>query len=328
MSSEVRLVRPFVGADRFQQLLSQCSLRSVDREIDGGGDVSVSLDEYLNHPFALDLDGADWSQAKQGAAELELELADIDLLVLAAAPRLRFVDTVFRASLDELGNIPQQIEVGGIERPRSLRAPHGGTDLRVYLCLNRSLPKRELLPWRRGTWLASLEFRIRSDLSGSGFVPIRMTDDDRHQLGIPADTTRFATLDDGDPFDVDPPSDIVKLYVDGELLDRLAVAANTPVGKHVQRQLFVDATSAIVFAAHRRLADEPSLRSQHVDDFTGSLVHKLTEVIAGKARDAATRDARQVEFRRLCDQPTAFVAQVEAKTGMRRDILESFGDVR
>jgi hypothetical protein len=155
-----------------------------------------------------------------------------------------------------------------------------------------------------------------------------MTDDDRAQLGIPDDTARFATLDDGDPFDRQPPTDIVKLYVDGELLDRLAVAANTPVGKHIQRQLFVDATSAIVFAAQRRLAEEPELRSQHVDDFSGSLVHKLTEVIAGKATDSMTRDRRQTEFRRLCDQPTAFVAQVEAKTGMRRDMLESFGDVR
>lgn len=326
MSSEVRLVRPFVGADRFQRILDRCSLQSIDRSVEGGGDVSVSLDEYMNHPFGLSFEDANWEQAAAGAAELDLDLADVDLLVLAAAPRLRFVDTVFKSDLSDLSSMPAHVPVGGVERPRALRAPHGGTDLRVYLCLNRSLEPRPLSPWRRGTWLASLEFRIRSDLSGSGFVPIRMTDDDRAQLGIPGDTARFATLDDGDPFDRQPPADVVKLYVDGKLLDRLAVAANTPVGKHIQRQLFVDATSAIVFAAQRRLAEEPELRSQHVDDFSGSLVHKLTEVIAGKARDSMTRDRRQIEFRRLCDQPTSFIAQIEAKTGMRRDMLESFGD--
>jgi len=328
MSSEVRLVRPFVGADRFQKILDHSSLRSLDRSIEGGGEVSVSLDEYLNYPFTLSFGDADWSQASTGAAELGLDPADIDLLVLAAAPRLRFVDTVFRMDLGDLANMPEEVEIGAAERPRALRAPHGGTDLRIYLCLNRSLEPRPLSPWRRGSWLASQEYRVRSDLSGTGFVPIRMTDDDREQLGVPDEVARFATLDDGDPFDREPPSDIVKLYVDGELLDRLAVAASTPVGKHIQRQLFVDATSAIVFAAQGRLAEEPTLRSQHVDDFAGSLVHKLTEVIAGKATDSSTCELRQVEFRRLCDQPTSFIAQVEAKTGMRRDMLDSFGDVR
>ena len=70
------------------------------------------------------------------------------------------------------------------------------------------------------------------------------------------------------------------------------------------------------------------LLAGHIDDFEGSLVHKLTELIAGKGTDAATRDLRQVEFRRLCDMPTAFIAQIEAKTGMRKDMLASFGDVQ
>ena len=198
----------------------------------------------------------------------------------------------------------------------------------MYFCLNKALEPRPLSPWRKGTWLGQQEYRVRSDLSGSGFVPIRMTDEDREHLGIPKDTARFATLDDGDPFDPEPANDVVKLYVDGDLLDRLAVAAATPVGKHIQRQLFVDATSAIVFAAQRRLAEDPGLRSQHVDDFRGSLVHKLTEVVAGKGVDSATQDLRQSEYRRLCDAPTTFIAQIEAKTGMRKDMLASFGDVR
>ena len=328
MSSEVRLVRPFVGAEWFQKILDCLTLRSVDRLIKGGGDVSVSLDEYLNYPFTLSFGDADWSQVSAGATELGLDPTDIDLLVLAAAPRLRFVDTVFRTDLGDLSNMPDEVAIGSADRPRSMNAPHGGTDLRIYLCLNRSLEPHALSPWRKGTWLASQEFRIRSGLSGDGFVPIRMTADDRKQLGVPDDVARFATLDDGDPFDREPPDDIIKMYVDGELLDRLAVAAATPVGKHIQRQLFVDATSAIVFAAQGRLSEEPTLRSQHVDDFNGSLIHKLTEVIAGKATDSSTRELRQAEFLRLCDQPTSFIAQIEAKTGMRRDMLDSFGDAQ
>jgi hypothetical protein len=327
MSSETRLVRPYVGGEEFQKMLDSCTLRCADEVVEGGGEVSVNLDEYLNYPFALLMEDIDWALAEAGATALELEPGDIDLLVLVAAPRLRFVDTIFRRDLSEVGSMPDHVPLSYPERPRALRAPHGGADLRVYFCLNKHLNPRPLSPWRKGTWLGQQEYRVRSDLSGSGFVPIRMTDDDREHLGIPKDTARFVTLDDGDPFDIDPPTDIVKLYVDGDLLDRLAVATSTPVGKHIQRQLFLDATSAIVFAAHRRFAEDPGLGTQHVDDFRGSLVHKLTEVVASKGMDSASRDQRQTEFCRLRDTPTAFLAQIEAKTGMRKDMLASFGDI-
>jgi len=328
MSSEIRLVRPYVGGQEFQQMLDSCVLRSADQIVEGGSDVSVSLDEYLNYPFTLLLNDVDWSLVKSGASALDLEVADIDLLVVVAAPRLRFVESIFCRDLSSVETMPDHVPVSSAERPRALRAPHGGADIRAYFCLNRTLEPRPLSPWRKGTWLGQQEFRVRSSLSGSGFVPIRMTDEDREHLGIPKDAARFVTLEDNDPFDVEPGSDVVKLYVDGDLLDRLAVAAATPVGKHIQRQLFLDAASAIVFAAHGRFSQEPTLEAQHIDDFRGSLVHKLTELIAGKGTDAATRDLRQVEFRRLCDMPTAFIAQIEAKTGMRKDMLASFGDVQ
>lgn len=328
MTSETRLVRPYVGGQEFQQVLDACTLRCADQLVQGGGEVSVSLDEYLNYPFAILLDGIDGSLIEAGAAELQLPLADIDLLVLVAAPRLRFVDTIFQRNLSAIDELPDHVPLSFPERPRALRAPHGGADLRIYFCLNKALEPRLLSPWRKGTWLGQQEYRVRSDLSGSGFVPIRMTDEDREHLGIPKDTARFVSLDDSDPFDPEPATDVVKLYVDGDLIDRLAVAASTPVGKHIQRQLFVDATSAIVFAAQSRLADDPGLRRQHVDDFRGSLVHKLTEVVAGKGMDSATQDLRQSEYRRMCDAPTAFIAQIEAKTGMRMDMLASFGDIQ
>ena len=328
MSSETRLVRPYVGGQEFQKMLDSCTLRCAGEIVEGGGEVSVSLDEYLNYPFAVLLDSIDWTAAKAGAEALDLELADIDLIVLAAAPQLRFVDTIFRRELSSVDEIPDHVPLSFPERPRALRAPHGGADIRVYFCLNKTLEPRLLNPWRKGTWLGKQEYKVRSDLSGSGFVPIRMTDDDRKHFDLPKDTARFATLDDGNPFDKEPSSDVVKLYVDGDVLDRLAVAASTPVGKHIQRQLFLDAATAIVFAAHRHFMDDAGLRSQSVDDFRGSLLHKLVELVAGKGMDSVTKDARQREFHRLRDKPTEFLAQIEAKTGMRKDMLASFGDAQ
>lgn len=328
MSSETRVVRPYVGGEEFQRMLDVCTLRGPGQVAEGGTELALGLDDYLNFPFALDLGGVDWSLAERGAGALGLERSAIDLLVLVVAPRLRLVDTVFRADLTSLSPFPAQISLCGNERPRALRAPHGGADLQIYFCLNTTLDPQPVRPWRRGTWLGRQEFRIRSELTGSGFVPIRMTDEDREHLGLGADTVRFATLDDGDPFEAEPGSEIVKLYVDGELLDRLSVAAATPAGRQIQQQLFLDAASAIVFSAHRRLRESPELASQHVDDFRGSLVHRLAECVAGRGIDTATKDRRQTAFRHLRDDPVVFLAQVEARTGIRRDMLASLGDVR
>ena len=179
MSTETRVVRPYVGGQEFQQLLDSCTLRCADELVKGGGEVSVSLDEYLNYPFALLMEDFDWGLAESGAAALGLNPADIDLIVLVAAPRLRFADTIFRRNLSEISGMPDHVPLSFPERPRALRAPHGGADLKVYFCLNKDLDPRPLSPWRKGTWLGQQEYRVRSDLSGSGFVPIRMNDDDR-----------------------------------------------------------------------------------------------------------------------------------------------------
>lgn len=328
MSSETRIVRPYVGGDEFQRLLDSCLLRCADQMVEGGGEVAVGLDDYLNFPFSLVLEDLDWDMASQGAKALEIDRSSIDLLVLMIAPRLRFVDTIFRRDLAKIDELPTQISLIEEGRPRALRAPHGGADLRVYFCLNETLDPRPVQPWRRGTWLGQQHFRIRSELAGAGFVPIRMTAEDREHLGLPRDVVRFVTLDDGDPFDTEPASDMVKLYVDGELLDRLSVAATTAAGRQIQRQLFLDAAAAISFAAQKRLREDSGLGDQHVDDFRGSLVHKLTELIAGKGGDSAAQDRRQTEFMRLRDEPTVFIAQIEAKTGIKKDMLASLGDPR
>lgn len=155
-----------------------------------------------------------------------------------------------------------------------------------------------------------------------------MTDEDRAHLGLPTETTRFVATDDVDPFDSEVAPDAVKLYVDGDLLDRLATATNSSVAKHVQRQLFLDAVTATVFAAHRALIEQPDLAEQSVDDFEGSLVHRLTGIVAGQGTDARGREGRQVAFRRLKDSPTVLVAQIEAAIGLKKDMLDSFGGVR
>lgn len=328
MSSETRLVRPYEVGSEFQRALDSCALQSAGEATAGGGDVGVSLDDYLNFPISLDLRDIPWDELKSGAAALGIDHGDIDLLILAASPRLRFVDVVHKQALNDEAEIPRIISLTQPERPRALQGPHGGADIRLYFCLNKSLKPSELRPWRKGTWLGQIEFRLRSDLSGSGFVPIRMTDEDRENFGLPSGTMRYVDLDDVDPFDREPSRDALKLYIDADLMDRLHMSSSTPVAKYVQKQLFVDSTSAILFAAHKRLAEDPQLRGQSIEDFRGSLVHKLTELLSTKSTGQDGVQQRQIEFQRICNNPTQVLALVEAKAMVRSDMLNAFGEAQ
>ena len=70
MSSETRLVRPYVGGEEFQKMLDSCTLRCADEVVEGGGEVSVNLDEYLNYPFALLMEDIDWALAEAARPRL------------------------------------------------------------------------------------------------------------------------------------------------------------------------------------------------------------------------------------------------------------------
>ena len=111
MSSETRTLRPYEGVGYFQGVLDSCRLSVGDRVVEGGARVSLTLDEYLNHPVRLRL-AADEQEAHEnsgaiadGLAGLSLSPSDVELLVLTVAPRLKMVDVVFESSLDLLGEI-------------------------------------------------------------------------------------------------------------------------------------------------------------------------------------------------------------------------------
>ena len=331
MSSETRTVRPYQGVDHFQSVLNGCQLHVGPRVIEGGGRASLQHHEYVNEVYRLVLAADDHDlheiQAKvaDGLGDLALSTSDVELVVLATAPRLKMVDVVFASRLDEMPEIPQMIEFS--ERPRALRAPNGGCDLRVYFCLAREFPPKALHPHRKGTWLGKQEFILRSDLAGFGFLPVRLNDERRAELGLDPHTTRFATIDEYQSvFAPEVPSDAVKLYVDDGLLDRLAVAAYTPMGKQLQRQMFLDAAWAIAIKAIAELGTDDMSAHADVDEYVGSLVHSLVGMLGGRAGSPEANSSRNAQFNILINEPARFVANLEAKLATKRDVLEIFED--
>ncbi len=155
MSSETRTIRPYRGVDHFQGVLDRAQLYVGDRPIDGGSRVSLTADEYLNYPITLRLAADEHDRHENegriadGLGDLALATSDVELVVLTSAPRLKMVDVVFANRLDELQEVPAVVDFPR-ERPRALRGPLGGCDIRVYFCLARQFPPRALAPVAQG----------------------------------------------------------------------------------------------------------------------------------------------------------------------------------
>lgn len=319
MNTETRMIRPYQGVEHFQSVLDWVSLDAGSRNLEGGSRSSFTLDEYLNHPMCLRFADDEEHQSEidrhvaQGLEDLSLARSDVELIVLSSSPRLKMVDVIYEGRLDEISSIPASIEFPR-PRPRSMQGPVGGSDIRVYFCLARSLEPRPLHPWRKGTWLGKQEFYLRTDISGVGFMPVKLTDEDRTELGLDPDVTKYARVDpEISVFDTDVPADAVSVYVDEGLLDRLAVAAETKVGKYVQRQIFLDVAWAIAARAQSEIHETPALAGAAIDDFSGSLVHGLVIMAAGVGMTAETQAVRESHFRDLARDPAKFLANLEGR---------------
>lgn len=332
MSSETRTIRPYRGVDHFQGVLDRAVLRVGDRLINGGSRVSLTVDEYLNYPITLRLTDDEHDRHENegriadGLGDLALSTSDVELVVLTSAPRLKMVDVVFAQRLDELEEVPGSIPFPQ-KRPRALRGPVGGCDVRAFFCLARQFPPRALHPWRKGTWLGKQEFQLRTDIGGVGFTPVRLTDELRDELKLDPQVTKYARVDaEVSVFDTEVPADAVAVYIDEGLLDRLAVVAHSPVGKQLQRQLFLDAAWAIAMKTRSEVAADDALEHADVDEFRGSLVHSLVEMLGGRAIDSATARQRNHRYRDLVDDPARFVSNLESRLASRRDVMDLFED--
>lgn len=330
MSSETRFLRPFQGTDRMQALLSGARLRVGDRYIEGDGRVALTLDEYLNFPIAVELapDQAQFEDLRRqfdaAAADMGIPLADLELVVITQAPKLKMVDRVCVQPLPDVGSLGREIRVDR-SSSRALRAPLGGCDLRVFVCLARERPPQALRAWRRGTWLARQDFHLRSDAGGFGFRPVRLTDELRSELGLAPSTLRYAQVSpDVSVFDSEVPADAVLVYVDEIVLDRMSNEAASAVGKHLQRQLFMDAAGAIAVRAAIEVASPTASPPVDIDDHRGSLVHAVVGIVAGA--DGVDGAGRHEVFRRMLEDPVRFVSNLEARLVSRRDVLAMFGE--
>jgi hypothetical protein len=332
MSSETRIVRPYVGIDRLTAALDDARLFVGQNEYQSGSSVIVPLESFLMRPVSLVLSPSDdefealATDLARGVQELDLAPDDVDVVVVASTPYLKLTEVVSQVRLSKLEEAGRVLLLTDQGRPRPLQTPHGGYSIDVYLALADQREPIALRPWRKGTWLARTRFSVTTDLGSVGFVPRPLTSEVKEELGLPAGAVRYVVLEDETPLLSEVSDDAVQLFVDSDLLAQMSAAPRSPASQAIQLQLFVDAIRAILDAADD---DESFQDLMSVADVEGSLLQRIMAMVAGRGvseSDSDFRD-RQDEFLKMARTSRArFMAHVEETCRLRGQFLEAVAE--
>lgn len=324
MSSEHRVVRPYVGLERFQAVLDDWRLR-VGPEVAAADErLTLTSATFLNDPLLLrcasDDDHLDRVRKELlGAAEaIDLEALDLEVVVLARSPYLRLADVVHRATLDRDDALAREIVLSE-PRPRAFCTPSGGCDVEAYLVLARDLTPGPLRPKRKGTWLGRIAFKLRTELGELGFTPRPLTPEKREELRLPAGTVRYVSVE-AESLEGESLDDVVVLYVDVDVLAVLNQSPGTPAARSFQRQLFLDVVGAIV----RNTRGIPDFDELTAASLEPSVMTSLIEAVAGRRQrgesDQVWNERRGWALNMLRSEPDLFMAHLEDLADPRADL--------
>lgn len=328
MSSERRLIRPYVGLEPFQDVIDSLVMTLGPTVVQPGSKARVEIGSYLSDPPAVrlpadstvDLDTLR-SDTARALDELGFDPSAVEFVAIVSSPYLRLSTVVHQKKLSEEW-LPERISLRptGVSVP-TFSSPGGGCDVEVCFVLAAPQAVKPLRPSRRGTWLGRGDFGLRTDLGDVGFTPIPLTADLRDQKGLSKNTVRFVEVDVEALFASDP-SEPVRLYVDKHLL-LTAKANETGAGSLAfQKQIFLDAVQAIVVELHRASRLEQENFSSVRDSVLGRILSSVGGVAAGDTSDEASTRGNAT-FQTLVDHPDVFIANVEAMIAPAADFERS-----
>lgn len=327
MSSQELVVRPYRGVERIGRALSGCFLMMTDaHRVDPGHILRLSNRDFLSLPAELWLAKDEHAlrgleaELRTGLEECEVEPDDAELLVVLSTPRLKLAEVLVRHGLDEPLASPH-LSLTAEQRPAPLRTPVGGCRVDVYVSLATNLVEGPLRPWRKGTWLAHEQFDVRTDVGEFGFIPLPLTNDMRRSFGIPSWAARHVVVHD--PLVPYEDAQVIEIYVDEEVLQQLAHRPTTAAAAYLQRQLFLDAMSAVLLEASASDLLDGCSWGDVQDTLLGRLLHR----IAGPASEQTDNEHRarcESLLRLLSTEPSKVLSWVES---LIPDLTRSMGEL-
>ena len=240
------------------------------------------------------------------------------IVLYGSSKFLHFKDELIRWSFSELEKMKGGFSLLNPDgsRPRSLRLPHNGTVFDLAVVLNSAQKPKIGLPYRLGTWLAHIQFKLANPSEGIGFNPLPLTDEKRQELELSQQTATYCQINPQRPnlLDADMLDDFLFFYVDSVTLDKLSANPLHPQSALSQTQIFIDALKFLV-SEFQRLENVAEVRLKDVDE---RLIGRLLRVVS-------TDDTQSLQswLDILRDEPEVFIAEIENVCKYQKRISDS-----
>jgi hypothetical protein len=306
MATENRVVRPFRVPDAAQDWLEENVHVAIDF-MDGDGEVIDTIvvragetkrpdpTSFMRSRVSLCVDeGASFTRLqdtlKTFARGLGGEGQPLQFVLFGTTGFLRFTEELGRWSPGEFAvglADPFVLADGARDRTRVLATPHHGSTLDLVLMLVSDLPRRPMIPHRRGTWLARARFAIGNTTEGLGFRPRHLTPELRAEFGLGDEVTQFARRNpfNGQLLESESFDDFLEFYVDSDLLKALSAAPRQSHSVFLQTEIFLSAVQYVVLEASRG----PDLDGKLLGDFGETLITRLIRAISEESHDQMER---------------------------------------
>lgn len=324
MSQESRVLRPFSAPRAFERALQSARFHMGALVCEPNSRLAMeSPEEFLQAAPVISWAHTDEELVSfksllcEGIKDSGIDPAALGLVVVAYSRYLQLADICFALPLDALETLERTHSFVQC-RPRALQASTSGARLFAYVALLTEQEQAPLRPWRKGHWLARVDFRIRvAESETSVFRPIPLGEAQRRELGLPAHTVRYFTLTDHDPFRPYSDTEAPGFYVDEDLLMAIDRTAGSPQGRAMQADLVRDFIANLVLSCAR----QPSERmNRSWDELKDSLLGRVIRLTAGQ--NATPAECTQV-LDLLWNDPARLIARVEHSLDLRRTMIKS-----
>lgn len=327
-----QVVRPFDDAfDEIWSVLQSTVLKTqTARYLPGDyqlaeGVLSAVPDETLEVDVDLDLEALD-----EAANGVGLALADFRLSVRTYSKFMNLSNVVFSELASDLDNGSFVVPINNHAREDidPLRAVVTGFDVQVVLTLDRqrSVAAGSLAPSLRHSILSEVRFGFSSSSGeGTGLNYHRLNDEVRAVEGVPREATIFIKRIES-PAAVNRLSDVMAIYVDSQLLDRMMARRRTGAGKLHIAQLGIAILSDVVLRSsldlNRRILENGSAPT--LESLKKTVTGKLIEMVSKKGQPVGRRYESEQLFEELIERPEKMLTRVQALYGSRGNALDSF----
>jgi hypothetical protein len=323
MANLTQVIRPFRGLEKLDELAELVSIRFGDTQIESGRSATAdSPIDFLNRAIEISVpygsaDGQVSQDLEEALEQASLRPQDVDFLILSTTRALRRSDVLTKINLAE-NSLPQKFPVK--ERPPSLRASTNGTDIEVMLVLADDLEPAFAKPHRKGTWLCRSKFTLQAQSKGRGFElhPLTEVVRKQHSLGSGVPWFIHVTGEEEQMSEENKQlGDVVRIYVEQTLLNRLRVVEHEPDSQLVQMQIVLDTYRAVVTRIlSDRQEDEPRDLPPINSPF-GELLKARLEI------DQRNDEQMELSLARFLDETEGFIADLSHQHELDRYVSKA-----